>query len=121
MAEVEREVLAMLCEALPTLRERADAGFWADTLDMHVTDVLRGESALVAGAELGLTRADEDETPRGNRPGDAVADLWPAPSVVGDYRCPLRRCVRRAGRDDHGRPPRCWLAGEQMRFTSRDT
>jgi len=118
----EREVLAALCLALPALRARADAGFWADTLDMHLADVLGGESAAAACEQLGLTfgQEAEDDTTRGERPADAVGDLWPAPSLIGDYHCPLRRCVRRAGRDDRGRPPRCWLTGEQMLFTSRD-
>lgn len=117
----ERAVLAALCVALPALRARAEAGFYADTVDMHVADVLAGESALAACAHLGL-RVDgtaEDPT-RDVRPADGVGDLWPAPSLIGDYHCPLRRCVRRAGRDDRGRPPRCWLADEQMLFTSRD-
>jgi hypothetical protein len=117
----ERAVLAALCVALPALRARAEAGFWADTLDMHVADVLGGESARAACERLGLTFGGTSEDPvRGVRPADGVGDLWPAPSLIGDYQCPLRRCVRRAGRDDRGRPPRCWLTGEQMLFTSRD-
>lgn len=117
----EREVLAAFCMALPALRARADAGFWADTLDMHVADLLAGESALVVCERLGLDFGAGAEDPaRGERPADGVGDLWPAPSLIGDYHCPLRRCARRAGRDDRGRPPRCWLTGEQMLFTSRD-
>lgn len=118
-AKAERAVLAALCAALPALRQRAEAGFWADTLDMHVTDVLEGESAVVACEQLGLT-FDADDTQRGVRSDDAVADLWPAPSLVGDYHCPLRRCGRRDSRDDLGRPPRCWLTDDQMPFSSRD-
>lgn len=118
----EREALASLCAALPALRVRAEAGFWDDTLDMHLADVLAGESALAACEQLGLVpdgTSPADPT-RVGRPADAATDLWPAPSLVGDYRCPLRRCVRRAGRDDHGRPPRCSLTGDRMLFTSRD-
>ncbi|GAB3439678.1 hypothetical protein [Actinophytocola sediminis] len=118
----ERELLAALCAALPALRERAEAGFWVDTLDMHLADLLAGESAVVVCARLDLTFDRPAGTDaRGVHPGDAVADLWPVPSLVGDYHCPLRRCRRRAGRDDNGRPPRCWLTGEQMSFTSRDS
>lgn len=124
-AKTEREVLAALCAALPALRERAEAGFWADTLDMHVAEVIGGESAVVACEQLDLTFDHDDtegadpDTPRSVRSDDAVADLWPAPSLVGDYHCPLRRCGRRDSRDDLGRPPRCWLTDEQMRFSTR--
>lgn len=117
-------MLAALCAALPALREKAEAGFWADTLDMHVADLLGGESAVVVCEQLGLTfdgsSVEPEEIARGVGPADAVADLWPTPSLVGDYQCPLRRCPRRSSRDDHGRPPRCWLTDEQMLFTSRD-
>lgn len=115
----ERELLAALCAALPALRRRAEAGFWSDTLDMHVADLLAGESAVVVCGELGLT-FDDVRTQRGDRAGDSVADLWPAPSLVGEYHCPLRRCGRRSNRDDLGRPPRCWLTDDQMLFSSRD-
>lgn len=115
----ERETLAVLCAYLPELREQAEAGFWTDTLDMHVADLLGGESSVVVWERIGLSPTDSNV--RGEHgPDDLVADLWPAPSLVGDYQCPLRRCPRRAGRDDNGRPPRCWLTDEQMLFTSRN-
>lgn len=109
----------MLCASLPMLREQAEGGFWTDTLDMYVADLVGGESAVVVWERLGLNPKDHT-TRDGGGPDDLVGDLWPAPSLVGDYQCPLRRCPRRAGRDDTGRPPRCWLTDEQMLFTSRN-
>ena len=55
---------------------------------------------------------------RGGEPGiDGAATNWlPQPVLHGDYRCPLRRCVRQDDRDERGRPPRCALSGEQMLF-----
>lgn len=119
-AETERVALAAFCAALPGLRRRADSGFWDDTLEMHVAEIAAGGSALDACRELSR-EFDTTNWPgptRGGEPGiDGAATNWlPKPVLHGDYRCPLRRCVRRDRRDEQGRLPRCGLSGEQMRF-----
>src|SRR6187399_2695828 len=116
VAEGERRMLAAFCAALPELRVRAERGFWADTLDMHVTEVAGGASVVAACRELDLSFGDDIGSPsRGGEPDvTGGATNWlPKPEVSGDYFCPLRRCSRRAGRDESGRPPRCALADKQ--------
>ncbi|OLR93569.1 hypothetical protein [Actinokineospora bangkokensis] len=115
----EQRALAAFCGSLPRLREQAAAGYWADRLDMHVEEVEAGGSALAACAELGLVTDERGYTMRGDGNLAAASVDWlRAASVVGDYGCPLGRCARRATRDDAGRPPRCDLTGERMRFRS---
>jgi hypothetical protein len=109
----EREAMALLCEHLPELRERAEAGYWADRLDMHLNEVAGGASALAACQELGLI-GDDPTLRSGGR-----LDGLPAVTMTGDYRCPDRRCARRAGRDSNGRPPLCGLAETPMVFQTR--
>ncbi|WP_446044687.1 hypothetical protein [Streptomyces olivaceus] len=94
-----------------------------DVLDRHAVEVSAGGSALAACRELAL-----DLDPRsgnGTRGAEqdvdgATVDWLPAPVLMGDYVCPLRRCARRADRDDHGRPPRCAVSDEAMWFVRRD-
>lgn len=118
-AAAEREALAAFCAALPTLRASAARGFWQDTLEMHLAEVAAGGSAVRACAELGLTGTGE--TTRGEGTLEGASTSWlPAPALYGDYRCPLERCARRAGRDEQARPPRCALSGEPMRYVRQD-
>jgi hypothetical protein len=113
--ESERSALSVFCAALPDLRVRAARGFWQDTLDMHVSEVAEGGSCR----ELGLlARPGGDSPERGDLEG-ASAGWLPAPVLVGDYHCPVDRCVRRAARDDEGRPPRCALYDQPMSFARR--
>jgi hypothetical protein len=126
--DAERLALAAFCAALPGLRHRAASGFWEDTLDMHVTEVAEGGSAVDACRELSLefddtSRTSYGGTTRGGEPGiDGAATNWlPKPVLHGDYRCPLRRCARRDRRDERGRPPRCALSGDQMRFVPTES
>lgn len=118
-AEADRLALAAFCVALPALRSRAASGFWEDTLEMHVAEITEGGSAEDACRELGLELGQLNSgLYRGGEPGinGATTNWLSKPVLHGDYRCPLRRCVRRDGRDDRGRPPRCALSGEQMLF-----
>ena len=119
---VERRMLAAFCAGLPRLREKAAEGFWDDRLEMHVEEVATGGSAVAACAELGLVATPGTGRPqtRGTDPGLAAAatDWLAEPEVVGDYACPLRRCGRRAGRDEQARPPHCAVAEKPMRFQS---
>jgi hypothetical protein len=118
----ERLAITVLCTALPTLRIRAARGFWEDILDRHVAEVSAGGSAVAACRELALdVHPDGRPGTRGGESGidGATTDWLPPPVLMGDYVCPLRRCARRADRDDHGRPPRCALSDEHMRFVRR--
>lgn len=109
----ERKAMALLCEHLPELRERAEAGFWADQLDMHLNEVAEGASALAACQELGLIGPDQTLRSAGRLDG------LPTVTLTGDYRCPDRRCARRADRDSDGRPPLCELTETPMVFQTR--
>jgi hypothetical protein len=120
--DAERRAITAFCDALPFLRTRAAAGFWEDTLEMHVAEVAEGGSAAAACRELNLELDDRRLATRGGEPGidGAVTDWLPAPQLVGAYTCPLRRCARRADRDEQARPPRCALTGDQMTFVRRN-
>ncbi|RLK59049.1 hypothetical protein [Actinokineospora cianjurensis] len=109
----EQHALAVFCAALPRLRASAVLQFWEDTLEMHVAEVAAGGSAASACRELALTVA-----PPPNRDDGVGArtDWLAAPSLVGAYVCPGKRCPRRADRDEQARPPRCAVFDEQMRF-----
>lgn len=122
-AATEDLVLAAFCRALPELQARAARGFWRDRLDMHVAEIAAGGSAVLACRELNLgTPADRATRGGDGGPVDGASTSWlPPPSVVGDYRCPLDRCARRADRDQQARPPRCGIADAPMRYVRRDT
>lgn len=121
--DAERRALTAFCNALPYLHVHAARGFWIDTLDMHVAEVAGGGSAVAACRELELELDDQQRlVTRGGEPRiDGAATNWlPEPTLVGAYVCPLRRCARRADRDEQGRPPRCALTGDQMSFVRRN-
>jgi hypothetical protein len=120
-AAAERAALAAFCAALPMLVERAARGFWQDTLEMHVAEVAGGGPAVRACRELGLHTGEEDPHRGGDEGLAGASAAWlPLPALVGDYRCPLARCDRRAGRDEQARPPRCAVSGEPMRYVRQD-
>lgn len=113
----EREAVGFLCERLPELRKRAEAGYWTDRLDLNVDEVANGGSAVTACRELGLI-ADPPNPTRGDSPGAAgarIAGLAPV-TLVGRYTCPLGRCARHADRDERARVPECHLTGTPMVF-----
>jgi hypothetical protein len=118
----ERRALAVFCAAVPALRARAARGFWEDTLDMHISEIAAGASALDACEQLGLRTDESPEPPvRGDHLHTGGRTDWlPPPSLVGDYRCPTGRCGRRADRDEQAKPPRCAVSGAQMRFVRGD-
>jgi hypothetical protein len=124
--ESERSALSAFCVGLPGLRARAARGFWQDTLEMHVAEVVEGGSAVAAFRELGLLSPPEgdgglDPVERGEELAGGSAAWLPRPVLVGDYHCPLQRCVRRGVRDDDGRPPWCALSDQPMRYARHAT
>lgn len=113
----EREAVGFLCERLPELRARAEAGYWTDRLDLNVDEVAHGGSALTACHELGLI-PDTTGPTRGDGPGvdgARIAGLSPV-TLAGGYTCPIRRCVRQADRDEQARVPQCHLTARPMVF-----
>jgi hypothetical protein len=110
----ERQAMALLCESLPALRAGAEAQFWAEALEMHIEEVAAGGPALHAVDQLGLI-----EPPPTIREGVPVLHGLEPVRLVGDYRCPRRRCSRRAERDDQGRPPLCALIETPMVFETQ--
>jgi hypothetical protein len=114
----EPEAVAFLCEWLPELRARAEAGYWTDRLDLNVDAVADGGSAVAACRDLGLLTAEDDGPTRGDPPGvdgARIAGLAPV-TMVGRYRCPHGRCGRRADRDERARVPECHLGEVPMVF-----
>jgi hypothetical protein len=120
----DRRLLAVLCAALPVLRERAEAGLWSDDLDEMLDDLAGGEPVRDVCRRLGLLTEDEPGRNPDLAPGGVAgvegARLAGLDDVVldGDYRCPRNRCARRAHRDDRGRVPVCGLSAAPMRFRS---
>ncbi|MBO4159255.1 hypothetical protein [Micromonospora antibiotica] len=120
----QRRLLAALCAAVPTLRERAEAGMWTDLLDDLLDELAAGRPVEEVCRQLGWTVGPEPETERGIGSGPLLPDYAGgarleglAPVVLnGDYRCPHHRCARRAHRDDRGRVPHCALAGTPMTY-----
>ncbi|WDZ83949.1 hypothetical protein [Micromonospora cathayae] len=120
----QRRLLASLCAAVPTLRERAEAGLWTDLLDEVLDDLAAGRPVVEVCRQLGWTVETDAERNADNDPafpdyteGARLEGL--APVVLdGDYRCPRDRCSRRAHRDDRGRVPTCALAGTPMTYRS---
>ncbi|MEU1888740.1 hypothetical protein ABZ491_25045 [Micromonospora rifamycinica] len=120
----QRRLLASLCAAVPTLRERAEAGLWTDLLDELLDDLAAGRPVVEVCRQLGWRGETETETERNIGPGSSFPDHADgaqleglAPVVLdGDYRCPGHRCSRRAQRDDRGRVPYCALAGTPMTY-----
>ncbi|MFI9639028.1 hypothetical protein ACIG87_03025 [Micromonospora sp. NPDC051925] len=120
----QRHLLASLCAAVPTLRERAEAGLWTDLLDETLDDLAAGKPVVEVCRQLGWMVEIETERSVGTSPsfpdyaeGAQLEGL--APVVLdGDYRCPRHRCSRRAHRDDRGRVPHCALAGTPMTYRS---
>ena len=126
-AATERQAVARLCASLPELRELAERGSWSEDLAWSVGEVADGGSALAVCRQFGLLDGepadggDADLAHRGaESPGSAGGQLVGLAEVTltGGYRCPTGRCVRRAQRDDLGRPPFCALAGAPMAFRS---
>lgn len=116
----ECAALALLCERLPQLGDVARAYGWTQRLDQEIQAVTAAGSALEACQRLGLL--ESTLTPVSSQTRDGVTTvsipgLEPV-QMRGDYTCPLRRCSRRAGRDQQGHPPRCALTGQAMPFTS---
>ncbi|SCF46697.1 hypothetical protein GA0070216_12048 [Micromonospora matsumotoense] len=119
----QRRLLASLCAAVPTLRERAEAGLWSDLLDELLDDLAAGRPVVEVCQQLGWRVETETETERSGT-GPSFTDYAEgaqleglAPVVLnGDYRCPRHRCSRRAHRDDRGRVPHCALAGTPMTY-----
>lgn len=125
----DRLLLATLCAALPSLRERAEAGLWSDELDEMVGELAAGTPVVEVCRRLGLLTEEE-----GRRGPAGTSEPWTAPGAPGvenahlaglaevildgDYRCPQKRCVRRGHRDDRGRVPVCSLTAAPMTFRS---
>ncbi|MFE7869501.1 hypothetical protein ACFUYE_04040 [Micromonospora humida] len=118
----QRRLLASLCAAVPTLRERAEAGAWGDLLDDLLDELAAGRPVVEVCRQLGWTTGTETERSIGVGPSDHAEGArleGLAPVVLdGDYRCPLHRCSRRAHRDDRGRVPHCALADTAMTYRS---
>ena len=118
--ERDRQLLAVLCTALPTLREQAEAGFWSDELAEMVGDVAAGRSVEQVSRRLGLLagpdgwRGAEEKTGVEGARLDGLAEV----TLDGDYRCPKARCSRRSQRDENGRLPVCSLTGSPMTYRS---
>jgi hypothetical protein len=116
----ERIAVGFLCERLPELRARAEAGYWSDRLELNVDDVADGGSGLVACQDLGLLPdPHQGGTTRGAElpavDGGRIDGLAPV-TLAGRYGCPHGRCVRHADRDDRARVPECHLTGTPMVF-----
>ncbi|MHA5048163.1 hypothetical protein [Streptomyces sp. SD15] len=109
----EAGAMALWCAGLPVLRESAAEGFWTDRLARAEARVRDGASPLAMCRNFGLAGAAQPPDPQRAEPGSDVVfapGIDAVPSVGrGNYRCPQRRCPRRAERDDRGRPPVCAL------------
>jgi CHAT domain len=90
-AASEAAALALLCVSLPLVRGIAEYAGLASDLDTTLADVRAGGSAVAACADWELSSVS---------PPAQV-------TTSGEYFCPLRRCVRRASRDDSGAVPEC--------------
>lgn len=118
----ESAALAILCERLTVLRSLATVNGWRDQLETEIDHLKAGGSPLAVCRRLGLLPSSSG-SPTSETRGDSTTVTIPGLDPVimrGDHVCPHRpACLRHAGRDANGHPPRCSVSGEPMPFRSR--